>query len=208
MDDFSFIVTVLAVSVTGVLAPGPLLAAAIAFGIRGGVRGGLLVALGHAVIEMPLIIALGIGIIPLELFPNSRIIISILGGIGLFAFAIIQVRSALRSSDKEYKSHIMERYGAFIVGIAVSVLNPFFLIWWTTIGLKLISDSQQLWPVLGPYLLFAIHIPLDIAWLCIIAVLAKHGTQLLHGIVRRIIDLGLAVTMTIIGIVFILNATV
>lgn len=182
------------------------MAAGMAFGIRGGARSGLLVALGHAVVEFPLVLALGAGIIPLELFPHSRLVISILGGAGLLAFAVIQVRSALRSGIEGQTPRILERYGAFAVGIGVSALNPFFLAWWATAGLKLVADSQALWPLWGPQILFAIHIPLDIVWLCATAALAKRGMQLSRGPVRRIVELGLAAVMATIGILFILGA--
>lgn len=202
----SFVATVLVVSLSGVLVPGPLLAAGLAFGVRNGARAGLLVALGHATVELPLVLILGLGIIPLESFAHSRAIISILGAIGLFVFAIIQARSALRSDTKESRPFTLGRYGAFVAGVTLSALNPFFLTWWATIGLKLVADSQTLWPVWGPEILFALHIPLDIVWLCFIAALAKRGSQLARGIARRVIELGLALGMSFIGIIFVLDA--
>lgn len=201
----AFAAAVLIVSSSGVLAPGPLLAAGITYGMRNGASGGLLVALGHAVVELPLILALGAGLAPLDSFPHLRATVSTLGAIGLFGFAAVQVRSALRPHG-DPATHALTRYGAFAAGILLSALNPFFLAWWSTIGLKLIADSQALWPVWGPQILFAIHIPMDIAWLCVVGALTRRGSRILHGGMRRALEIGLAAAMVIIGVVFALDA--
>lgn len=202
MDPLEFLVTALSVSVTGALAPGPLLAVAVALGIRGGVRAGLLVALGHATVELPLVLGLGAGLIGLEAVADSGLI-AILGGIGLFAFALIQLRAALRG---DYETSSNSRYGAYVAGIALSAFNPFFLAWWATVGLKLVSDSLVVWPLWGPQVLFAIHIPLDFVWLGVMAALASRSRVLWKGRTRLALDIGLAVAMAVIGVTFVLDA--
>src|SRR5438309_9415101 len=132
-----FALTVIIISVSGVMSPGPLFAANISYGLKGGIATGLKMAYGHTVVELPLVILLGIGAISLTALPQFREIIAILGAISLFVFAGIQIKSTIKKP-----STIFERkHGPFLAGIILSGLNPFFLIWWFTIGFKLITDA-------------------------------------------------------------------
>lgn len=56
-----FLVTTVAISLSGVMAPGPITAATLAAGTRSR-HAGVLVALGHLVIELPLVLLLVAGI--------------------------------------------------------------------------------------------------------------------------------------------------
>jgi len=86
---FEFTILVIIVSVSGVMAPGPLFAANVSYGLKGGAKTGIKMAIGHTIVELPLVILLGIGVFSLEIFPEFRTIISILGAITLFVFATI-----------------------------------------------------------------------------------------------------------------------
>ncbi len=92
-----FAVTVIIISVSGVMSPGPLFDANVFYGSKGGASAGLKMSFGHTVVELPLIILLGFSAFSLEAIPQFKIIIAILGAIGLFAFAAIQIRSAFKS---------------------------------------------------------------------------------------------------------------
>jgi len=95
---FQFALTVIVISASGVMAPGPLFAANVSYGLRGGTKSGLKMAIGHTIVELPLVILLGVGVFSLEIFPDFRNIISILGAITLFFFAFIQIQTTLRKN--------------------------------------------------------------------------------------------------------------
>ena len=93
MEQFlEFAVLVIVISASGVMAPGPLFAANISYGLRGGTKSGIKMATGHAIVELPLVIVLGIGVFSLESFPEFRTIIAILGAVTLFIFAALQIK--------------------------------------------------------------------------------------------------------------------
>ena len=73
-----FAILVIIISASGVMSPGPLFAANITYGLREGVKSGIKIAIGHSIVELPLVILLGIGVFSLEIFPEFRTIISIL----------------------------------------------------------------------------------------------------------------------------------
>ena len=97
-----FAVLVIVISASGVMAPGPLFAANISYGLREGARAGIKMAVGHTIVELPLVILLGVGVFSLESFPEFRTIISIFGAITLFVFAGIQIKTTFRK--KKYCS--------------------------------------------------------------------------------------------------------
>ena len=63
----SFALMVIAISASGVMSPGPLFTANIVYGLKEGRNAGLKMALGHTIVELPLIILLGIGTIFISL---------------------------------------------------------------------------------------------------------------------------------------------
>jgi len=134
-----FAILVIIISASGVMSPGPLFAANITYGLREGVKSGIKIAIGHSIVELPLVILLGIGVFSLEIFPEFRTIISIFGAITLFVFAGIQIKTILK---KNKDISVKPKQGPIVTGILLSVLNPFFIVWWLTIGFKLISDAM------------------------------------------------------------------
>jgi len=193
-----FSVLVIVISASGVMAPGPLFAANIAHGLRGGAKSGIKMAIGHTIVELPLVILLGIGVFSLELFPEFRTIISIFGAITLFVFAAMQIKTIFR--NKESTTNLKQ--GPLVSGILLSALNPFFIIWWLTIGFKLISDAMLIWAFSGILILFILHIWMDFAWLGAISYLASKSSKILSNKNYKIIMIGLSVMLVYFGITF------
>ena len=149
-----FAIMVVAISASGVMSPGPLFSANIIYGLKEGKIAGLKIAVGHTIVEFPLIILLGTGIITSNIFPEFRVLIAVIGALGLFAFAGLQIKSIFQ---KNFQKNIKPSRGPILAGIFLSALNPFFIIWWLTVGLKLITESIELWGFLGIIILFLFH---------------------------------------------------
>ena len=86
-------------------------------------------------------------------------------------------------SNKNYFFKInSKRSGPIILGIVFSALNPFFLIWWSTVGLKLITDSIFLFGVvLGILFTFFFHIWMDYVWLTVTSYMISKGILILKA---------------------------
>ena len=193
-----FSVLVIVISASGVMVPGPLFAANIAHGLKDGAKSGIKIAIGHTIVELPLVILLGIGVFSLELFPEFRTVISILGAITLFVFAAIQIKTIFR--NKKSTTNLKQR--PLVSGILLSALNPFFIIWWLTIGFKLISDAMLIWAFSGILVLFVLHIWMDFAWLGAISYLVSKSAKILSNKNYKIIMIGLSVMLVYFGITF------
>ena len=200
MEQFlEFAVLVIVISASGVMAPGPLFAANISYGLREGAKSGIKMATGHTIVELPLVILLGIGVFSLESFPEFRTIISILGAITLFVFAALQIRTVLKEKQVAITNR---KQGALITGVLLSGLNPFFIIWWLTIGFKLISDAMLIWAFSGMLIMFGLHIWMDFAWLGGISFLASKSTKILSNKNYKILMIGLSGMLIYFGITF------
>tara|TARA_B110000093_G_scaffold148313_1_gene161241 strand:- start:48 stop:668 length:621 start_codon:yes stop_codon:yes gene_type:complete len=198
-----FAILVIIISASGVMSPGPLFAANITYGLREGVKSGIKIAIGHSIVELPLVILLGIGVFSLEIFPEFRTIISIFGAITLFVFAGIQIKTILK---KNKNISVKPKQGPIVTGILLSALNPFFIVWWLTIGFKLISDAMLIWAFAGILIVFVFHIWMDFAWLGITAFLASKSRKIISNRNYKIMILLLSLTLIYFGITFLMDA--
>ena len=199
MEIIEFAVLVIIISTSGVMSPGPLFAANITYGLRDGFRSGIKIAIGHSIVELPLVILLGIGVFSLEIFPEFRVIISIFGAVTLFGFAIMQIKSIFR---KNSGISTKPKHGPVITGILFSALNPFFIIWWLTIGFKLISDAMLIWAFAGILIVFVLHIWMDFVWLGMVAFLASKSVKIISNKNYKIMISGLSLILIYFGITF------
>ena len=126
-----FLITAIVISLSGVLAPGPMTAATLAAGTRSR-HAGAIIALGHAVIEFPLmlIIVAGAGK-AFELAP-VRLSIGIAGGLFLLLMGVQLLLAARKEATNPEGGNGRH---PFVTGIVLTGANPYFLIWWATVGL-------------------------------------------------------------------------
>jgi len=87
------------------------------------------------------------------------------------------------------------------------VLNPFFLIWWITIGFKLISDAILLYSFVGIGIMFGFHIWMDYAWLGTVGFLSSRGKNILSTRNYKIFMIALSGSLVYFGINFLFQAS-
>ncbi len=200
MQEFlTFFVTVIVVSISGVITPGPLFASTVSSGLKQSLAG-FKIAIGHTVVELPLIFFIGLGVISLENFSEFRILITVFGSLSIFMFAALQIRSLFHRVDIK-----KSKYGPFMTGIFLTGLKPFFLVWWFTIGMKLISDSIIMWSWWGIGIMFGLHIWMDYAWLGFVSMTSAKGASFLVGRPYKALFLGINCILVYFGMVFLLD---
>lgn len=195
-----FAAIVILISASGVMAPGPLFAANVSQGLRGGGKAGIEMAIGHTIVEFPLVILLGMGVFSFEVFPEFRTYVSILGAVVLFVFAAIQIRSALQ---KNKSNNFNLKHSPIITGVLLTGLNPFFIVWWLSVGFKLISDAVLIWAFTGILFVFLFHIWMDFAWLYSVGHLASKSSKILSNRNYKILMISLSAMLVYFGIIFI-----
>ena len=197
-----FAILVIVISASGVMAPGPLFTANISHGLRDGAKSGIKMAIGHTIVEFPLVILLGIGVFSLETFPEFRTLVSIFGAITLFVFAFMQIRIILQG---EKNNPIKLKQGPLVTGILLSALNPFFILWWLTIGFKLILDAMLIWAFTGILVVFIMHIWMDFVWLGGISYVASKSSQIISNRNYKLIMIILSLMLVYFGIIFLVD---
>ena len=200
-----FAIVVIVISASGVLSPGPLFTANIFYGLKGGAKAGLKMAYGHTLVEFPLVILLGLGAFSLETIPEFRTYIAIIGALGLFVFAGIQLKQIFKNSLEPING---PKHGPFLAGILLSALNPFFIVWWLTIGFKLISDALIYWSFWGILIMFLLHIWMDYVWLSSTALVSSRISKILSNRNFKVLVVGLSVVLVYFGITFLIDAFV
>ena len=170
------------VGLSGALTPGPLTVLAIREATVFGVRAGPLATLGHAIAEGVTVIVLALGLSAAldEGGPLTAAIALVGGAILVYLGADIlrtlpraELFPAFASAPGETTASARR---VVLLGILVSVGNPFWVVWWASVGTKLIADSLDA-GVAGPGAVFAGHIVSDLAWLTLMAWLVQSGRR-------------------------------
>jgi threonine/homoserine/homoserine lactone efflux protein len=201
MEILGFVALVVGVTSSGALAPGPLSAGAITSGLRNGWKGGLLVAVGHIIFELPYIIVLAITLENISWILNISIIkyaLSLAVVIILTFFAISLLNDALKQSDlgitKNPRTGISN---PLLIGLAFTALNPYFLLWWASVGMELIRRALAFGLLPGIIILYLSHFWMDVAWLTGLGLAANRGVERLGGFGYKVLLEALALVLMV-----------
>jgi len=198
MELISFLLWVLGISLSGAMAPGPVTAVAIAMGSRNRFAGTLM-ALGHGAVEFPLMVLLIFGVGRFLQIPQVGIGIGLAGGAVMIFIAVQMFRGLGRPDDPTVPA---ARRGPFAAGLFLSGSNPYFLIWWATVGLAMITQAREfgMWA----FVLFALaHWSVDLIWLTILSWASFKGAAIFGPKGQRIVLAVCATAMFGFGLCFV-----
>ena len=200
MIGLDLVVKTIIISASGALAPGPLTSAVAAWGARRGWGAGLRASLGHMLVEVPLVTIIALGISNILANPELQRWIALFGGIFLLLFGYMTIRDGLRGGSL---NEPVGRLGAspFMIGVSLSLFNPFFVVWWIGTGAPLIMQAYDSGGYLGVFLMYIAHVWLDYAWLSVVAHVASLGGR--HERIYRLLLLILGAMIFYFGIEFI-----
>ena len=107
-------------------------------------------------------------------------IIALVGGGMLLWMGVDMVRSAGGLSLKKERASNPSRATAHpvLIGILASISNPYWTLWWATIGLGYLVAAMK-FGFLGVAIFFAGHITADYAWYALISLGISRGKRLL-----------------------------
>jgi len=206
MNPLNFAATIVLVTASGALAPGPLFFAAISHGAKLGARGGLAFAVGHTLFEFPLIILLALGLNTIVSEPVVKLLTGVIGGLALIVFGVMQIHDCLTSRFDVPKSRGTVFHNPILIGLVFTGLNPFFIVWWLTVGGSLIFEALELALLPGVILMYACHVWMDYAWLTAVAHFARVGINTIGARWYRAIMAFFGVVLIYFGITFLVSA--
>jgi threonine/homoserine/homoserine lactone efflux protein len=180
MSFLEFLAGALIISLSGVMAPGPLTAVTVG---KGGEtpHAGALVAVGHGIVEFPLMIAIFFGFGFLFNLPYIKPAIGIAGGIYLLFMAVGMFKSV--KNDIAIKN---DRHSPLFSGMMLSVGNPYFLIWWATAGATLVMQSAE-FGIAGLLIFMFLHWSCDLTWSWSLSALSFKGGRFFGRSFQKIV---------------------
>lgn len=188
------------VALSGALMPGPLLTAAISESSQRGFIAGPLLVAGHAILELGLIIAFLLGLAPYFQQPAFFAATALVGAAILFWMAFGMFRS-LPSLRLSWRGEQQRGGHPVVSGLLLSAANPYWIIWWATIGLGYILYSWRFgfW---GIAFFFAGHILADLVWYSLVAAVVARGSRFLTDRLYRGLVAGCAVFLNLFAAYF------
>jgi threonine/homoserine/homoserine lactone efflux protein len=171
MSFFTFVLEAVLVSLSGVLAPGPITSVSVGYGSENP-RAGAWIALGHGLVEFPVMIGVYLGVGAVMDLPWVRTAIALVGG----AFLAYMGVGMLRNIRQEEIRGTVSAQSPLAAGVLLSLGNPYFLIWWATVGAGLILRSTE-FGLLGLAAFGLGHWLCDLGWGTFLSALSFRGGQ-------------------------------
>ncbi len=200
-------ITAFGVGLSGAMMPGPLLTATIVSTARHGFMAGPLIVLGHALLELALLIALLAGFSTILLMPRVGQTVAIVGGSFLLYLGFCMIKDILKGKltlpdDQPEQVSSTPLMHPIVAGILASVSNPYWSIWWATIGLNYLTIAWKS-STSGIVSFYSGHILADLFWYSLIAFIISTGSRWLNPLVYRLILLLCSIFLLGLGIYFI-----
>jgi threonine/homoserine/homoserine lactone efflux protein len=196
-----FLLSVMVISLSGVMLPGPVTAVTISNGVRHKAAGAL-VALGHGIVEIPLILFIYLGFASFLDNEGVQIALGLAGGFVLICMALAVLKTQPKPLDGQSR---YQSQGTVAAGLLTTATNPYFYAWWAIVGAMLLSKATA-FGTLGVVTMGATHWLCDAAWLLLVSWVVFKSRQLWTPRVHRWIFGICALTLAGFGVWFIFSS--
>jgi len=196
-DIFQMVFLGFVIGLTGALAPGPTLVATINASINGDWMTGLKVSLGHAIVELFIVILILFGLATIAL-PYTPLIAAV-GGIALIVFGALTImgsrQATLSASPHQPVSN------PYVAGLVTSAANPYFWIWWLSVGSAMVIAGLEGGLVLAGAFMIG-HWTADTVWYTLVSSGVSQGRTLLSDTAYRNIMIFCGIFLILFGIYY------
>jgi threonine/homoserine/homoserine lactone efflux protein len=156
-----------AASFGAVISPGPVTAAIVTEAPRQGWPVGPLIASGHTLLELLMVILINLGLASWMSNPNLQIIIAASGGIVLIgigsSYLFSAWRGTIRLPEADNRVPSRSRLSLISLGILTTISNPFWYTWWITVAASYLAQAQALGSI-AIVAFYLGHVFADFAW--------------------------------------------
>lgn len=189
--------------------PGSLLTYTLKQSLTAGKRAGWIIAAGHAILEFLLIVLIFLGFGTILNSKYAIIGIGIVGGALLMYLGAGMLWGAVKNTTKvivEDGKPISQNM--LLSGFLISAANPYFLVWWTGIGLAFVMKSYTAFGIAGVAVYYLGHICADFIWYGSISTIIGTTKKFINEKAYRIIIGMLGIVLVVIGFYFLFDASV
>lgn len=175
------------IALSGALMPGPLLTITIGESVKRGAKAGPLLIVGHSLLEGALVILLLSGLSAFIVRTGFKIFSFVSGGAILLIMGYAMVRESSTIDMEKVQNSGGKKGNIILLGILGSVSNPYWIIWWATIGLGYLVASIKM-GIPGVVSFFIGHILADFAWYTVVSSAIARGKKVFSTkVYRRVI---------------------
>ncbi len=198
MTLLAFYGLVVTISLSGVMAPGPITAVTLARGRRDPLAG-FWINIGHAIAETPLIVALLVGLQPLLESEGVYRGVSLAGGLVMLWMGGRLVRKGANNP-----ANVPERYrrSPIYEGMAMTALNPYWLLWWLTVGAGLIARARAFGAPEVFLFMIVLHLLCDLSWGTFLSLAGHRGGRAFQPATWRWIEKGCGLALILFAAFF------
>ncbi len=197
-------------ALSGALMPGPLLTVTISESVKKGPWVGPMVILGHGLLELGLVILIILGLGPYLKGPLVTSCVALVGGLVLvfMGYSMFKESGSISLPGEKEETCCntpIRTYGPFLLGIVMSISNPYWLIWWVTIGLGYLTSAMQM-GLSGIASFFLGHVTADLVWYSAVSTAICKGRRVMSTTIYQAILKGCAACLLVFGVWFIYSA--
>jgi threonine/homoserine/homoserine lactone efflux protein len=185
------------IGLTGALAPGPTLVATINASLEGNWSAGPKIIAGHMVAELAIFILIVLGLATVAL-PYTTAIAGI-GGCALIAFGAVTVAGSRTATMSGSPDRAIT--SPYLSGLVTSAANPYFWIWWLTIGSAMVIAGLEGGVVLAG-IFMAGHWSADLGWYTAVSVGVSQGKTILSDTAYRLVMGACGLFLMVFGIYY------
>ena len=125
----------------------------------------------------------------------------------MIGFGIAQIYGTIKNRPEQEN---MRETGtlagsSLALGVALTGLNPYFILWWLTIGSVLIVQALAFAAIVGVLIMYAAHVWMDYAYLTTIAHLGKRGKAIIGSRYYKFVLIAFGLILVYYGSTFIVN---
>jgi threonine/homoserine/homoserine lactone efflux protein len=190
---------------SGAMMPGPVLALVVSETSRRGFWASPEIVSGHAALELLLVVALLVGLRRYLQSMAAFVALGLVGGAMLLWMAWGMVGFGLSGPKIETTAIAGPIRNAFLAGAIVSLANPYWSVWWATVGAGFLQRAAAAGTA-ATGLFFVGHISSDYLWYAVVGWIVAVNKRLLVGAAYQWLLFGCAALIGAMGIYFVLSA--
>ena len=177
-DFYLFLASVMLISLSGVLMPGPLFAVTIKKAAKSKIAGAL-IAIGHGIVEFPLMFLIFFILSEFSIPNIAKVGVGLVGG---FLMVVMGIQT-FRNRHKNEESQANLKRDSVLAGVYTTAANAGFILWWLTIGTTLILNAQ-LFGFAGFSVFAGVHWLCDFSWYTVAALVIFKSQRFWNDRVR------------------------
>lgn len=189
------------IGLTGALAPGPTLVATIQASLTGNWKTGLKISCGHMVVEAVIFLLIVLGLAAIA--QPYTALIAVIGGIALIVFGILTLRGSRDASLSVVSQEASGKAASnpYMAGLLTSAANPYFWIWWLSVGSTMVIAGLEGGLVLAGAFMIG-HWAADTGWYTLVSTGVSRGRTILSDRTYHVVMAACGVFLILFGLYY------